>query len=335
MTLPQPKSSSSRSALFFLVGGAVLILFVILMMNLFNQPQPDYIYGDVQAREIKVASKIAGRIDAVLVQEGQQVKQGDVLFYIDSPELQAKLAQAQAAEDATRAQQDEAVAGLRTEEVTIAQLNWQRAQVAANVAKQTLDRLTQLHKEGLISQQQMDEAQAQADASRDQAQMAEMQFTMATQGAREEQLRALKAQNDRALAAVMEVESYQQETRMRAPIDGEVASLVLYPGELAATGYPVLTLVDLSDLWVTFYVREDKLKHLSIGTQVTAWLPALDQQAELQIVHIKALPSFADWKQAKGTPGFDIKTMQVKARFTTAQPQLRAGMSVILDASHW
>lgn len=294
------------------------------------QPQAELLHGEVEVREIRIASKIAGRVSALHVQEGDQVKAGQLLFELDSPELNAKLAQAEAAEAATKAQQDEAETGLRSEEIEMVRLDWQRALVQQNLMATTLKRMQNLHAEGLVSQQQLDETEAKAKASADQASAAEARYSMAASGARGEQVRAVQAQNRRAAAAVAEVEAYRQEIKMLAPIDAEVANIVIQIGELAPTGYPVITLIDPTDVWVVFTIREDKLNALVPGTEFDAFVPAIHKTLRFRANKLNALPSFASWKQVRGTPGYDLKTFQLEAVPTQPEPLLRAGMTVIL-----
>lgn len=310
----------------FLAAAVSLALFVWL----WPQAQPELLHGDIEVREIRLASKVPGRVSQLYVQEGEQVTVGQLLLELDSPELAAKRAQADAAEAATKAQLDEAELGLRREEVEMARLDWQRALVQQNLLAATLQRLQNLHQEGLVAQQQLDEAAAQASASADQASAAEARYTMAASGARNEQLRAAHAQNQRAAAAVAEVAAYQQELRLTAPLNAEVANIVIQQGELAPTGYPIITLIDPTDIWVVFTVREDKLNALIPGVEFTAWVPALQKEVRFQVSKLNPLPAFAQWKQVKGTPGYDLKTFQLEARPLQPEPQLRAGMTVIL-----
>lgn len=319
------------------VAIAALCLLLVLFWWIWPKPQPELLHGTVEVREIRLASKIPGRILRLHVAEGERVEAGQLVFELDSPELTAKLAQAEAAEAATQALQDEAEAGLRSEEIEMARLDWQRAMVQQNLYQSTLSRMRNLHAEGLVSQQQLEETQAKWQASLDQANAAEARYTMAASGAREEQLRAVQAQNRRAAAAVAEVEAYRQETRMLAPVAGEVASIVIQPGELAPAGYPIITLVDPTDVWVVFNIREDKLNALVPGTTFDAKVPALRQTLRFRVSKLNALPSFASWKQVRGTPGYDLKTFQLEARPVQTEqaiPQLRAGMTVILELEH-
>lgn len=321
-------SPSSKKALITLSVLAVTAL-VVFAIFLLKQPQPDYLHGEAEVREIRVAAKIPGRVAHVMVQEGQQVQQGDILFELLSPELDAKLAQARAAEAAAVAMQNKAEAGLRTEEIDMARLDWQRALVQEKLAAITLQRMNNLYQEGLLAAQQRDEVQAKWQAAHEQANAAEARYNMAAKGARQEELQAVQAQSRQAAAAVAEAESYRAETQITAPISAEVSAVVIHQGELAPAGFPVVTLADLQDIWVTFNIREDKLQTLQPGARFSAVIPALNKEAEFQVTKLNALPAFASWKQVKGTPGYDLKTFQLEARPVQPVAGLRAGMTVI------
>lgn len=313
-----------------LILAVVLILIVALVWWLWPAQGKELIHGDIEVREVRVASKIPGRVIKVAVEEGDVVEQGQLLFELSSPELDATLAQAQAAEDATKALQDEANAGLRKEQIEMARLQWERALIEKNLTASTLKRIQSLYKDGLVSQQNLDEMTAKAAASADQAKAAEAAYRMASSGAREEQLRAVAAQNRRAAAAVAEVEVFRSEAKSIAPIAGQVASVVIREGELAPPGYPVVTLIDPNDMWVVMNIREDKLSTFALGSEFTAHVPALQEDLVFKVSKLNPLPSFANWKQVKGTPGYDLKTFQIEAKPTTPNIKLRAGMTVIL-----
>ncbi|MCH8489275.1 MAG: efflux RND transporter periplasmic adaptor subunit [Oceanicaulis sp.] len=290
----------------------------------------EYLHGDVEVREIRVASKVPGRVLALHVEAGDQVEAGQLLFELTSPELDAMLAQAEAAEEATKALQDEANAGLRSEEIEVARLQWQGALIEQNLMQASLARIENLYNDGLVSQQHYDEVAAKTQGSIDKALAAEAMYNMASAGAREEQLRAVAAQNRRAAAAVAEVEAFRAETRVYAPIAGEIANVVIHPGELAPQGYPVITLANPTDTWVVFNIREDKLRRLAPGAEFSAFVPALQSSLTFRVTKLNALPSFANWKQVRGTPGYDLKTFQIEAKPIEHHAGLRAGMSVIL-----
>lgn len=295
------------------------------------QPKSEYLHGEVEIREIRLSAKIAGRIHELHVREGEQVEMGQLLVTLDGPEIRARLQQAEAARDAAQALSDKANAGARDEEITMARLDWERAMVQAELAQSTLNRLQELFDEGLVSRQQFDEVRAQNQASQRQAEAAESRYLMAQSGARSEERRAGDAQARQAAAAVAEAEALESETRILSPINGEIAAINIRRGELAPAGAAVLTVIDPSDVWIVVNIREDYLRGLSVGQVYQAYVPALDETLSFKVSRLNPLPTFATWKQAANTPGYDLRTFQVEARPVSPDPRLRAGMSVIKE----
>jgi HlyD family secretion protein len=121
------------------------------------------------------------------------------------------------------------------------------------------------------------------------------------------------------------------ETRIIAPADGEVTSVLIDAGEIAPAGFPVITLADLSDLWIVFQVREDRLVDLGMGTEIMATVPALgDREIRLRVDYLAALGAFATWRATSASRGFDLKTFELRARPLETVPGLRPGMTVLV-----
>jgi len=140
----------------------LIIVILIWIGYAFFVPAPaSIIQGEVEATEISVASKTYGRIERLLVKEGDSVQKGQLLVTITSPEIQAKMKQAQAAVKAAKSQQDKAYIGTREEEIRAARNVWEKAQTASKLAQKTRDRIMQLYKDGVVPAQRRDEADAQ------------------------------------------------------------------------------------------------------------------------------------------------------------------------------
>ncbi len=297
-----------------------------------SQPAPEIVQGQVEGTLIDVSSKIPGRVAAVLVREGQRVRKADELVTLDSPEIRAKLDQAEAAREAAAAQRDKAYNGAREEEIRQARSVWERAVHATELAEKTFRRVDRLNRDGVLPAQRRDEAEAQLATSRDAEAAAKAVYDMAESGARVEDKEAAAALVSRARGAVSEVDAYLGETRLTAPLDGEVYRRNVEPGEIAAAGYPILTLLDPADMWATFQFREDKLAGLRMGTRLVVRVPALDnRRLDLTVSYIAPVGDFATWRATSAQGGFDLKTFEVRARPAGPVPDLRPGMSVILE----
>jgi HlyD family secretion protein len=315
--------SATRAMTAVILAGASLLLH--------GCERPDLVQGEVEAAQVDVSAKLPGRVAEVLVDLGQRVKKGETLARLASPEIGAKLDQASAARAAAAAQSAKADGGARKEEIRAAESQWVRAEAAATLGKATWERLERLSRDGVVPAQRRDEAEAGWKAARAAADAARAQYDMALAGARGEDRDAAAALVRQAQGAVSEVEAYLGETTLVAPRDGEVAARNVEPGELTAPGYPVVTLVDLSDAWVVFNLREDRLAGLRVGDRLDARVPALGRDVELRVTTLAPLADFATWRSTSASGGFDLKTFEVRARPAAPVDGLRPGMSAIVD----
>ncbi|WP_347255527.1 HlyD family secretion protein [Brachymonas denitrificans] len=295
-------------------------------------PPAVVLQGQMEAQETDVAPKVAGRIGEVLVREGQQVRSGDALIRMDSPEIEAKVAQAQAARDAASAVARKAANGARPQEVEMARANWQRAQAAANLASKSWQRVDRLAREGLVAAQKRDEAYANFVAARDQATAARAQYDLAVAGARSEDRAAANAQERQVAAVVAEARVAQSEAALSSPVAGEVAKVYAKVGEIAPQGVPVVTVVDLQDQWLVLNVREDRVQRFAIGSQFEGSIPALKQdKVVFKVTASSVLPDFATWRATRSDQGFDMRTFEIKARPLQPIAGVRPGMSVLVQ----
>jgi len=315
-----------------MIAFVVVVVLVFIIGLYVNKPEPVIIQGEAVASEVRVSGKIPGRIKMFLAEEGSQVSLGDTLVIIDSPELSAKLDQANAAQNAAQAQNRKANKGARKELILGAFEMYQKAKVGVDITKKSYDRVQRLFNKGVIPAQKRDEAEAQYNAAVATSNAAKSQYDMAMNGADVEDKQAALALVNRAKGAVREVESYMQETTLISPIDGEVSEVFPKRGELVGTGAPIMSIVDLNDMWFTFNVREDLLGELKMGTTFKVKVPALNNQSvTVKVNYIKALASYATWKATKTTGQFDVKTFEVRARPTTKVVNLRPGMTALFE----
>ena len=302
-----------------LVIGVVALLAIILLIAIIgyfvSKPKPLVIQGEAEASEYRVSGKVPG----------------DTIAFIDSPEVRAKLAQANAARSAASAQSMKAQNGARKEQVAGAYELWQQAIVQEDVMKKSLDRVSKLYEQKVIAAQKYDETKARYDAAVAQTKAAKSQYEMAVNGARYEDKAAAKALVDQAQGAIQEVESYLGELYLVSPSDGIVSAIFPKVGELVGQGSPVASVTDIDDVWFTFNVREDYLKGLKEGDKVNVMIPALEgKEVSATVSYIAVRESYATWKATKETGMYDVKTFEVRAVPDQAVEGVRPGMSAIM-----
>ena len=300
------KFSISNMMLAFITVLVVIGLVALAGFFLLTPPD-DIIMGQAEATQVRISGKVPGRIASYRFGEGDQVKAGDTLVFLDTPEVMAKLKQAEAARAAAEAQNAKAIKGAREQEITAAYEMWQKAQAGLTIAKKSFDRIQNLYEKGVMSAQKRDEVEANYNAMVATEKAARSQYEMAKEGARKEDKAAAAAMVQRAEGAIAEV------------------------GELVGTGAPIMNISDLNDVWVTFSIREDLLKDIKIGSEVNAFIPALgDLPVKLKVYYMKDMGSYAAWKATKTNGQYDSKTFEVRARPLEKVADLRPGMSVIL-----
>jgi HlyD family secretion protein len=304
-----------------------LTLCLFLALAACGARPPAAVTGLVDATELDVASRIPGRVKSIAVREGDRIEAGQELVTIETQEVEARIEQVRAAVSAARARLALARRGARAEEKDQARRALETAQAQLTMAQKAHDRAGALLKTETITQAAFDDADFRYKAAQDQVAMAQARYDLVVKGARAEELEALEALVRQGEGSLAEVESYGREGVQAAPIGGEVAKILVHRGELAATGFPILTLVDRSDAWATFAVREDLLAEVKAGATLQVEVPALRRTIPMTVFSVAPMSDFATWRSTGEKGSFDLRTFEVKARPEKPDPDLRPGMT--------
>ena len=242
-----------------------------------------YASGYVEATDVRVASKVAGRVLAVEVTEGQRVTAGQILIRLSTTDAALTLTRLQAERAQADAQLRLLRAGSRVEDITQAE-----AQVAAAVseraalatelaaAKVDADRFEQLVQKRAGSEKQRDDAvvrrtlaASRLKAAEDRVAAARAQLARLAAGARSQEVDAARARLAAVDAQVATLDNDIAEATLTASLDGVVSSRLVEPGELVTLRVPLLVIVDLDRAWATAYVEEPRVAAISIGRAAT------------------------------------------------------------------
>ena len=324
------EKTQHKNILIPIAGATAVLAAVAIIGSLSLKQEPEIIEGQVEVSEYRVSSKVPGRILELRVKEGDYVNAGDTLAIIDAPEVRAKMTQARSAENAASAMDEMANNGARKEQIRAANALLQQAKAGLEIAQKSYNRVQRLFDEGVMSAQKRDEAFANYKALEAQVKAAQSQYDMAVNGARWEEKKAAAAQVDRAKGAVDEVNSYIHETMQIAQMAGEVSDIFPKVGELVGTGSPIMSISLMNDLWGTFNVREDQLNGMTVGSTITAFVPAFKKEVRMKVYYIKDQGTYAVWRATKSNGQYDLKTFEVKARPIDKIEGLRPGMSLII-----
>jgi HlyD family secretion protein len=317
--------------LIFIILIAITAIIIVFIGIAIQENKKVVLQGVIECREYRVASKIAGKIETLHISEGDSVTIGELLYTISTPELQTKLSQAIATKDAAMALDKQTISGARQQQIDAAYNLWQKASAGRELAQKSFERIANLHAKGVVTTQQLDEATANLEAMRATESAAYAEYSLALAGATKEQKDAAAANVNIAQGAIDEITSYISDGTVISPISGEVSTVAYYPGEVVGAGFPVVTILDLDDLWAEFNIKENLLPHFTIGTTLIAYIPAIDKHIPLVVSYISPQADFAIWNATRAEGGFDIRTFVVKLKPTDNKSKLRPGMSAIIE----
>jgi HlyD family secretion protein len=293
----------NRKRLLILLAAAAVVTATAVYASWFRRDTALQGSGTVEARNIRVGSKIGGRIDKVLVREGDAVQPGQVLITFDDKELQASLEQSRAnAEKAQRGYRPEEIAearaaaaqakadyalkknGYRQEDIAGAQADLDRAKADEIRTHLDFDRYEALAKKDLVSKQQRDTAEANWKVAAAQQQSAQHRLDELQRGYRPEEIASAEAHYQQTQANLEKLErgnrredvelakaayAYDEarfrERQVTAPSAATVEVLDIRPGDLIAPNTPIATLLEKDQIYVRIYIPETEIGRVKVG----------------------------------------------------------------------
>lgn len=266
---------------------AVAVAVVVLAVGwfLWRTLQPEG-YGDafvsgngrIEATEINVAAKLGGRVEDIYVREGDFVKARQPLAKMQVVTLEAQRDEARAMHQQaiTSVAIAKAQLAMRQSELAAAQAAVFEAESALDAAERRLRRSEVLSKEGASSGQELDDDRARVRAARASLEAAKARVVAAESAveAARTQIAGAEAAVAAAAATVARIEADIEDSVLSSPRDGRVQYRIAQPGEVLAAGSPVLNLVDLSDVYMTFFLPETVVGRVALGSEVRIILDA-------------------------------------------------------------
>ncbi len=337
-------------AKFFRLVAIVFVIALIVYYVTVPRSKDIPLIGVVNGNEVIVSPQITGRIIQLNVDEGSEVKKGDLIAQLDPKELEAGLEAARAnvltlessvreaqhnyswTTDQTGAYLDQAGATVTT---TNAQLDQARAELWRN--QTDLERIQKLFEKGEVSAQDRDHAEASVRMSRANVQALEQsvkaqQAALAVAQANRKQVDVRKsalastiAQLEQARAARAQTATQLGYTRVYAPIDGIVSVRVAKQGEVVQAGSPIVVVVDVDHLWVRAEVEETYIDSIQFGQKMRVQLPSGDT-LEGPVFFKGVENDFATQRDVSRTKR-DIKTFAIKVAVPNPQRRLFTGMT--------
>ena len=278
----------TKKAGYWLLRVAVVLVVGALVYGLWRFSQPPGLppgissgNGRIEAVDIDIATKMAGRVQDILVNEGDFVTAGQVLAQMDTDALEAQLRQAEA-------QKQQAVIGVETAHHQVVQRQAEKDAAVSSVAQREaerdaaekqLRRSEELASRGTISQQVLDTDRAKFESANAAVSAAKAQVAAADAAISTAEANVVNAEAavEAAAAIIESIEADITDSTLRSPRDGRVQFRVAEPGEVLGAGGRVLNMVDLSDVYMTFFLPTEAAGRVRIGTEVRIVLDALPQ----------------------------------------------------------
>jgi HlyD family secretion protein len=326
------KSKRAETRVSSVIVGIVAAVVVAISVFYLFRPEPLLVQGEADATRLDIAARVDGRVKEIPVERGQNVSAGAVLVQIDNPETLAKHGQTKAAMVVAEAQLANVLAGTRAETIAAKKAELERAQAALVLAQKTFDRTHTLTVQGNAPQARLDQVTDTLHESERGVDQAKSAYDQAVNGYTKEERDIARTSVEKANADIQALQSIIDQLVVYAPVASQVYQRNVEPGEYVSPGVPLITLIDLADVWIHFDLREDLVKNLKVGDRFEVRIPALDDRrvtVEVRLIATKG--EYSSWRATRASGDFDLRTFSIRAYPVEPVPQLRPGMSAYLD----
>ncbi len=237
------------------------------------------LYGNVDIHQVDLAFRVGGRIEEMLVQEGQAVKQGDVLAKLETRPFEDEVRMTQADVAMQEANFTKLFTGYRPEEIQQARDTVKEREVTAANLQLTLERLSKLQQGGAIAKQQEDDSRARYQEARARLEVAKNQLDLMEKGFRAEDVAVQKAAVDGSLARLAKAQTALDDTTLYAQEDGVILTRSREKGAIVAAGQSVYTLSLINPVYIRAYINQPLLGHVKPGMPVDIYVDSMPGKA--------------------------------------------------------
>ncbi len=298
-----------------------------------NRNDDNNFIGMVDASSVDVAAEFPGRLDSLLVEQGDTVKSGQLVAILRSNEIDAIKAEALAAVEAAKGQQELLNRGARPELIEATSYLYQISQEQYNLFNTTYQRMQRLYNADVISGQERDIFYFRYQAAKKEMETAELNLRMLKMGTRPEVLKTANAIVKQAEEAYELTKALRHNTEVYAPADGVISSLVTHQGEIVSIGYPMMTIEKKNSTILRFNVRQDKAGQLKLGAVASVRVPGCEPESfPVKVSSVSPTLEFANWVPSKDKGEFELRTftIELKPENHSQIKGLRSGMTASL-----
>lgn len=302
---------------------------LIYLMTNSTKNDEKVITGLVETTTINVSSKIPGRIIDLKVNEGDFVGKGQLLASMESKEMDAKVEQTKGQLETAKYKYQMALNGARSEEKDALEKLYLQAKHQYELASKTYERMMNLYRDSLISAQEKDVYEFQYKAALEQMSAAKAKYDMAVNGARYEEIAMAKGLYYQAENGYKEAEAYRNELEITSPINGLLQKKLVNVGEIVSSGYPIFSIIDLNDIWVSIQIKENEMNGIKLFDEFYGKVKAMgNKQFKFKVTYISSMGDFANWRPTNQKGEFDIRTFEIRLRPVNKIEGLMPGMTV-------
>ena len=314
-----------------------IIVLVIALIYLFQNKSPESnkeaIIGMVDAEFVDVSPSLPGRVIELLIKEGDDVKEGQVVAQMKTSEIETIQAQVSEAVTVAQNQLDKINRGVEPEVLKSAENLQQIAKQQMNLMNKTYTRFQNLYSEGVISGQERDVIYFKYKAAQKELETANLNVQLLQRGNNQELKNSAQAILNQAKGADQLAQEIKDNASIKAPASGKISTVISNKGEMVNAGYPMMTIQKDNSFFVKFNLRQNQMTKIDKGSTVKMKIPGcLPEEIKGTVVELAPALGYADWVPEKQNGEFELRTFQIKIK-----PQninsikgLRSGMTAQL-----
>ena len=272
-------------------------------------------------QQAAITPKISAPVQKFLVKRGSPVKQGQLLAVLENRDLSAAAQDTEGAYKQAQAVYETTTAANLPEEIRKAEADEQQAQQALDAQEKVYQSRQQLFEQGALPRKELDQSRVDITQARNQAAIAKQHLDKLMAIGKEQELRAAAGQRDSAKGKYMGAQAQLGYSEIHSPINGVVTDRPLYPGEMAAAGTPLITVMDISSVIAKAHIPQDEAAALKVGDKGTMTVPGIEKPIDGKVTVV--------------SPALDPNSTTIEVWFEAKNPkrELKPGTSVHLTVT--
>lgn len=314
-----------------------IIVLVIALVYLFQNKSPESnkesVIGMVDAEFVDVSASLPGRVIELLVKEGDEVKEGQVIAQMKTSEIETIQAQVSEAVTVAQNQLDKINRGVEPEVLKSAENLQQIAKQQMDLMNKTYTRFQNLYSEGVISGQERDVIYFKYKAAQKELETANLNVQLLQRGNNQELKNSAQAILNQAKGADQLAQEIKDNASIKAPASGKISTMISNKGEMVNAGYPMMTIQKDNSFFVKFNLRQNQMTKIDKGSTVKMKIPGcLPEEIKGTVVELAPALGYADWVPEKQNGEFELRTFQIKVKPENINSikGLRSGMTAQL-----